>query len=201
MELALRVTGLVLIAAGLRWPMPPAVRWPTPRIAIALVGTALAIVSFALMGHTSVTPHRLAAAALLVLHLLVVAFWIGALWPLYRVTRDASPPVAGRLIDAFSQVAAWVVPVILIAGVGLAALLVPSLTTFQQPYGQLLLAKVVGFAILMGLATLNKWKYGPACATGETHAFRKAVLVEYLLICLVLAVTATMTTFYSPEVP
>jgi putative copper export protein len=55
------------------------------------------------------------------------------------------------------------------------------------------------FAVLMGLAALNKWRYGPACAAGEARAFRRTVIVEYVLVCLVLAVTATMTTFYSPE--
>lgn len=51
----------------------------------------------------------------------------------------------------------------------------------------------------MGLAALNKWRYGQACAAGQTRAFRRVVLVEYVLICMVLALTATMTMFYSPE--
>jgi putative copper export protein len=105
------------------------------------------------------------------------------------------------LIDTFSRVAAWVVPVILLAGVGLTVLLVPDWAVFKQPYGQLLLAKVALFAVLMALATLNKWTFGPACARGRTRAFKQAVAVEYVLICAVLAITAMMTTFYSPEAP
>jgi putative copper export protein len=92
------------------------------------------------------------------------------------------------------------VPLILLAGIGLTAVLVPSLSTFRQPYGQLLLVKVGLFAVLMAMASLNKWRFGPACAQGDTAAFKRTVLIEYVLICLVLAVTATMTTFYSPEV-
>jgi putative copper export protein len=105
------------------------------------------------------------------------------------------------VIDAFSRVAAWVVPVILLAGVGLTVLLVPSWAVFKQPYGLLLLAKVALFAVLMALATLNKWTFGPACAKGRTRAFKQSVVIEYVLICIVLIVTATMTTFYSPEAP
>jgi len=92
-----------------------------------------------------------------------------------------------------------VVPIILLAGIGLTALLLPSLAAFKQPYGQLLLAKVTGFAVLMAVASLNKWHFGPACAEGDTAAFKRTVAVEYVLICAVLAVTASMTTIYSPE--
>ena len=189
---ALRMVGLALVAVGLR-------RGAT--LAIGITGAVLAAASFALTGHTSVTAYRPAAAVLLTLHLLVVAFWLGSLWPLYLVAGREPPPVAARVIDAFSRVAAWVVPVILLAGVGLILVLVPNWAVFKQPYGQLLLTKVALFAVLMALATLNKWTLGPACARGRTRAFKQAVAAEYVLICAVLAVTAIMTTFYSPEAP
>jgi putative copper export protein len=185
----LRMVGLVLIAVGLRRGV----------LAIGITGAILATAAFTLTGHTSVTPYRPAAAALLTLHLLVVAFWLGSLWPLYLVAGREPLHRAAQVIDAFSRVAAWVVPVILLAGVGLTVLLVPSWAVFKQPYGQLLLAKVALFAVLMALATLNKWTFGPACAKGRTRAFKQAVAIEYVLICIVLAITATMTTFYSPE--
>ena len=188
---ALRMVGLALVAVGLRWRAP----------AVGIAGAVLAVAAFTLTGHTSVTPYRPAAAALLTLHLLVVAFWLGSLWPLYLAANREPPPIAAHLIDAFSRVAAWVVPVILLAGVGLTVLLVPNWAVFKQPYGQLLLAKGALFAVLMALATLNKWTFGPACASGRTRAFKQAVAVEYVLICAVLAITAVLTTFYSPEAP
>jgi putative copper export protein len=185
----LRMVGLVLIAVGLR----------RGALAVGITGAILATAAFTLTGHTSVTPYRPAAAALLTFHLLVVAFWLGSLWPLYLVAGREPPHRAAHVIDAFSRVAAWVVPVILLAGVGLTLLLVPSWAVFRQPYGQLLLAKVALFAVLMALATLNKWTFGPACAKGRTRAFKQALAIEYVLICIVLAITATLTTFYSPE--
>jgi putative copper export protein len=185
----LRMVGLVLIAVGLR----------RGALAVGITGAILATAAFTLTGHTSVTPYRPAAAALLTLHLLVVAFWLGSLWPLYLVAGRETPHRAAHVIDAFSRLSAWVVPVILLAGVGLTVLLVPSWAVFKQPYGQLLLAKVALFAVLMVLATLNRWTFGPACAKGRTRAFKQAVAIEYALICIVLAITATMTTFYSPE--
>jgi putative copper resistance protein D len=223
---AARVRGLVLVAVGLRRaaPLPQrkgaalartaavggggggalagaarlltGVRGP---LLIALVGALISTTAFTLVGHTSVTPHRLAAAGLLTLHLLVVAFWLGALWPLYLVAKQEQPAVTVRVIDSFSLAAAWVVPLILLAGVGLTAVLVPSLAVFWQPYGQLLLVKVSLFAVLMAMAAVNKWRFGPACAEGNTAAFERTVVIEYVLICVVLAVTAALTTFYSPE--
>lgn len=168
--------------------------------AISLVGALLSITAFTLVGHTSVAPHRLAAAALVTLHLLVVAFWLGALWPLYLAAKKEQRATTARVIDAFSLTAVWVVPLILLAGIGLTAVLVPSLAVFRQPYGQLLLLKVGLFAMLMAMASLNKWRFGPACAEGNTAAFERSVVIEYVLICAVLAITAALTTFYSPEV-
>jgi putative copper export protein len=211
---AARVVGMLLVAVGLRRAARPVqsadaasapaavasassgVRGP---LRISLIGTLLSITAFTLVGHTSVSPHHLAAAGLLTLHLLVVAFWLGALWPLYLTATKEQPAVTARVIDAFSLAAAWVVPLILLAGIGLTAVLVPSLAVFRQPYGQLLLVKVSAFAVLMAMASLNKWRFGPACSAGNTAAFKRTVVIEYVLICVVLAVTAAMTTFYSPE--
>jgi putative copper resistance protein D len=201
-----RAAGLVLIAAGLRWRevsrggSTPADGDSRAAVALAVSGTVVCIGSFALTGHTSVNSHR-AAAALLILHVTVVSFWMGSLWPLYLAPNREQRQSAARLIDAFSRTAAWLVPGILLAGAGLIAFLVPGLSTFKQPYGRLLLAKITVFALLMALAALNKWRFGPACAAGETRAFRQTVVVEYSLICLALAITATMTMFYSPEGP
>jgi copper resistance protein D len=185
---AARILGLILVMAGLRRSS-----------AIALLGTLVVITSFALMGHTATNTHRAAAAALITLHLLVIAFWLGSLWPLYLAAKQDPPATAGHLIERFSVTATWAVPLILLAGIGLSALLLPSLATFKQPYGQLLLAKLAGFAVLLAMASLNKYRFGPACAEGNTAAFARTVVIEYALICTVLTATAVMTTFFSPE--
>jgi putative copper resistance protein D len=196
---ACRVGGLLLLCVGLR---KDGTGSSAGSSLIGVFGAALAVCGFTLTGHTSDNPHRLAAAALLLIHLLVVAFWIGSLWPLYAATSRETPATAGRLIDTFSSVATWVVPAILVAGLALIWILVPGLATFSQPYGRLLLVKLALFAVLMALAALNKWRYGPGVGRGEAVAvrsFRRTVAIEYALICAVLAVTAVMTTFYSPE--
>jgi len=195
---AARMVGLALVAIGLRRYAAGSANAAGSTVA-ALLGTLLTIISFTLQGHTTTTPHRAAAAALVLLHLLVVAFWLGALWPLYMAAKKEPPAIAARVIDRFSSTAAWLVPLILLAGIGLAAILLPSLDTFRQAYGQLLLVKLAGFAVLMAMASLNKWSFGPACAAGNTAAFERTVIVEFILISVVLTATAIMTMFYSPD--
>ncbi len=192
---ALRIVGLVLIAFGMR-------RTTGPFVAVSVVGAIVAVASFPLTGHVSTHPDRWLLTPLLLIHLLIVAFWFGALWPLAVVSALEPPQTAGRVIEAFSATAIWLVPLILLAGSAIAVLLLSSLAALMQPYGELLLTKLVLFALLMVFAALNRWRFGPAIAVAEPQAatrFRRSVLAEYVLICGVFAVTAVMTTFFSPE--
>jgi putative copper export protein len=189
-----RLAGLLTIAIGLQVA--------SPRSTIAAIGGAvLAIGAFALTGHTSVNVHRGALAPLLMLHLLVVAFWFGALWPLYLASLRETPARASDIVERFTAVATWLVPVILLAGIVMAVLLLPNISALSEPYGRLLIAKAVGFAVLMGLAAANKWRLGPALVHGPVQGgrFRRSVAAEYVLISAVLTITAVMTSFFSPE--
>ncbi|HKT71777.1 MAG TPA: CopD family protein [Steroidobacteraceae bacterium] len=172
------------------------------RRTLAALGALLVPGSFFLAGHAMVSSHRFAASGLLYVHVLIVAFWFGALWPLQRVSAEEPPPLAASIIDAFSTTATWLVPVILVAGVGLAITLIPSVHVLTEPYGRLLIAKAALYGALLGLASLNKWRLAPGIGRSEARAaiaFRRSVVVEYALICVVLAMTAAMTTLYSPQ--
>jgi len=192
---AMRILGLLLIALGMRGD-------GDFRMACALIGATLAASSFILTGHTSVHAGRWILAPLLGIHLLVVAFWFGALAPLYLISLREPPAQAAKIIAAFSSVAAWLVPAILLAGILMAVMLIPELSVLGEPYGALLLAKVFGFAALMGLAAANKWRLGPAIASGDSRVarrLRQSIGTEYALIFAVIAITAIMTSLFSPE--
>src|SRR4029077_14399767 len=96
----------------------------------------------------------------------------------------------------------WLVPLIPLAGLGMAAVLLPDFAALLAPYGLLLGAKLMLFAALMGLAALNKLRLSPALARGEPAALprlRRSLAAEYVLICAVLSVTAALTGFFSPS--
>ncbi len=167
-----------------------------------ITGAVLVAASFTLTGHTSTSPWRWLLAPLLLTHLLIVAFWLGALWPLWLITRRESRERAARAVALFSAAAFWLVPLILVAGAAIALLLLPDLSALRQPYGELVLAKAALFALLLVLATLNKWRFGPALGGSNLSAgrtLRRVIVAEYVMIVVVLSVTAVMTTFFSPE--
>jgi copper resistance protein D len=190
----LRTVGLALIATTVR-------RGGRLARVPGVIGALLTIAAFLFVGHTATDSHRVLLGAALTVHLVVVALWFGALIPLCVVSGRESPSTAANLVEGFSRLALWLVPGILLAGVVMAASLIDRWAVFAEGYGLLLLAKVGTFAVLMVLAALNKWRYGPSLAATPKagFAFRRTVAIEYALICCVMIVTATMTTFFSPE--
>jgi putative copper export protein len=190
-----RTVGLLAIAATIRRPGKVST-------VVSLIGASAAVAGFLFVGHSAIHEQRAWLAPLLALHLAVVAFWFGSLLPLYAVSRTERAQVAADIVDDFSRIAIWLVPAIFLAGLGMALLLVERWATFREGYGLLLLAKIGGFAALMALAALNKWRYGPALAEGggaAVESFQRTVAIEYVLICAVLLATAVMTTLFSPE--
>ena len=186
-----RVLGAILLVCGLSGSFRPAQ-------VLAYGGALLVAASFALTGHTAVHPARWLLAPALATHLLIAALWLGALPALYLATSREQTGRAARLIEAFSRLAVWVVPLLAVAGIVMTLVLVPGLAVFAQPYGWLLLVKMTGFAVLMGLASANRWRLGPAVARGDTRALKGSLAAEYVLMVGVLAATATMTSLYSP---
>lgn len=167
-----------------------------------VIGAGIVAASFMLTGHTAANSLRWVLAPLLTVHVMIVAFWFGALIPLFVVCARETSAIAGQVTEAFSRVALRLVPGILVAGCLVGLVLVRHLAEFRTGYGLSLVAKFAGFVALMGFAALNKWHLGPAIAAGDgrtLRAFRRSLGLEYVLISAVLSITAAMTTFYSPE--
>ena len=185
--------GLVAVLAGLWQPGRNHARW-------ASLGGVIAVGGFLITGHTSTHALRAVLSPLLALHLLVVAFWFGALVPLALVIRLESRATAAGLLKRFSVIAGWLVPLILVAGLAMAWLLTGTLKVLGKPYGELLIVKLAGFGLLMLLAADNRWRLTPAYEEARSPtSLRRSLAAEYVLIVAVLSVTAVLTTFYSPE--
>jgi putative copper export protein len=187
----LRFMGLGTLALAL-WRAHPGLALPAALVALG---------SFLVSGHTLVDPHRVLLLPLLALHVGAAAFWFGALGCLRRPVLAAAGASYVALLQRFSARALWLVPLLALAGVLLAATLLPDWAALGRPYGLLLVMKATLFAVLMALAALNRQRLVPALSLGQPSAaarLRMTLRAEYLLVLAVLAVTACMTGAFSP---
>lgn len=168
----------------------------------ALLGTVTVCASFAFRGHVLAEP-RLVLGALLTIHLLGLAFWIGAFAPLFRLARQDDPTRAGVLADAFGRRAVGVVAMLAVAGAGLLVLLTGNpLDALALPYGQFFAIKVSVFVLLLWLAALNRFRLTPALLAGDSRAgarLQRSIGCEVAAVCVIALTTATLTTVSSPE--
>ena len=166
----------------------------------SLTGALLVAGSFAMVGHSLGDPRSM-LAALLVMHLLALAFWVGALAPLHRAAGQSG---SAALLHRFGIVASGTVATLSLAGLVFAWLMIGSLGgLFATAYGWTLIAKLVVVTGLLGLGANNKLRLVPALASGEPAAsvrLRRSIRVEAIAVALILLATATLTSITTPPV-
>ena len=143
------------------------------------------------------------AAAVLAIHVLAIAYWIGALWPLLHLTRGHEVDRAAIVLQRFGQIAIGVVAALLAAGAVLAWTMLESPgSLLRTGYGRLLALKLVFVIGLLTLAALNKLRLVPAFAGEQAAAassLRRSIAAEILLASAIFAATAALTTLVSPD--
>ena len=186
----LRVVGLSLLFVGLF----------LERIGIwiSIIGGISALWSFAQIGHVSGNKFALAEFALL-LHLLVIDFWIGILIPLKRLASSSSTYiVAAKIGHRFGIIASVTVPILIVMGGYMSYELVGTIAALTgTAYGQALIIKVVLVGSLLGLAAANKIRFIPALSAGDPNAAKRlsrSIIFEWIIISAVLCLTAVLTT-------
>lgn len=190
---ALRLVGLALILAVL-WRARTG-------LVLALIGACMASASFALRGHALSEPQMI-LGALITLHILCLAFWVGAFAPLARAARRDPPAQAGALAHEFGRRALWAVGLVVLAGVitlGLLGAATPS--ALSSPYGQMFAVKLVLFVGVIALAAVNKLTLTPAllaATPGAGARLRRSIGVEAGLVAGILVTTVALTTLSAP---
>ena len=155
-----RLVLAVILAACLACDRFPLARW------LALGSALCFIAAIAWTGHAGSTPGEmgnlhLAADAL---HLIVAATWVGGLVPLAlllaagrRNQGFAWASLARRATQSFSTLGIVSVGTLLVTGIVNAWILVGSIhALIVTGYGQLLVLKLVVFAIMLTLAAINR---------------------------------------------
>jgi len=167
---------------------------------IGLLGALLILGSFVVVGHAT-NVDQVGVSALLLIHLMTAAFWIGALRPLYIASLAFEPRDAAEIAHRFGVMASVAVPVLVVVGGVFAWLLVGTLSNlFESRYGQMLILKVLLVSAVLGLAALNKFRLVPAMMEGDqssVQSLKRSIKMEAGLIGIALLVTAVLTSVLS----
>ena len=117
-----------------------------------------------------------------VLHLLGAGGWLGGLLPLLLLVGSA-PPKAGALAARwFSPLGQWCIAALVLSSAVQGWILVATLPGLVgTAYGWMVLAKLALFAILLGFAAANRYRFAPALLQDHPVG-AKRVLVRSILL-------------------
>jgi putative copper export protein len=197
------VAGVVVAAVGLALGR----RGSAPGWSIAGVGTLVAALGPALTGHAIAGAVPGLAVVVDWLHVLGGGCWLGALLYVTGVGIGAArrTPTAGAsaraLVDAFSPVALASAGAVVASGAISAWLRLGSVAALTtSPYGQMLLRKLVVFAIVAALGAYNWKRSTPGLATeGGVARLRRAAALELAGGLVIVVLTAFLVTMPLPH--
>jgi copper transport protein len=175
---------LVAAATAAARPVWRAAPWvPGVAVAVAAVATSLA-------GHAWTTDQRGLAVAADVVHLLAATLWIGGVAALLLVIGHTAH--RARLGKRFSGAALAAAAAVGASGATSAVLQTGSVDAVTSTsYGQLAIAKVMGFALLLVLGWINRSRLVPALERSAAPLIG-SLRGEVLVAAAVLGVTAVL---------
>jgi copper transport protein len=182
--LAAAVLPPVLAGTGTRWR------------ALALAGLGAAgLTTWPLTGHAAESPLPAAIIAADVVHMAAMAVWLGGLVTLSAfLLRRAHPRVLGRILPAWSRLAALAVVWLVGAGTVQAVVQVGSVGALGgTAYGRLVLAKVAILALVLTAAAFARRMVRRSQVTADGPArLRRTVGIEVAATVVVLGLSAVL---------
>ena len=204
-------------------------RRPTTAAAMLAAAGSVAVATLVWSGHAGATEgamgtvHRISD----ILHMIAAAVWIGAIGaflllisPQHIRETPEGLRIAARSLDQFSLVGTICVLIIAATGLINSQLIVGVDNlgrSLGSPYGQLLLAKLALFALMLALAAAHRWRLTPALAAAVAGAdtesvdadpdpaiaaMRKSLIIEAAAALAILALVAwfgTLEPFVSTD--
>lgn len=159
-----------------------------PWLAGGLVVAAMA--TWPLSGHAWTTSPRWPAVLADLVHLAAVGVWVGGLFALGCTVRAATDQEA--VARRFSKLAVVTVVVVAVSGSLSAFWQLRSFDAlFDTGYGQLLIAKIAGFFVLVIIGSLNRALVA-SWADRSAQVLVRFVRAEVVVAVVVLALTAVM---------
>ena len=173
--------------------------WPFSRLAlmVASLGIASLIYSFSFTGHA--TEQAWYYQIIFFTHILIAAWWLGLLFPLWLVTRKATHQESNRILERFGELAAVAVLILIICGAWMSYVLTGWQDLFSSDYGFWLLVKLALVVVILVMAAYHKLHLVPLILKrGNTFLIQKSILMEKMIASSILVVTAIFTTFVGP---
>ncbi|GGR72034.1 hypothetical protein GCM10010169_14950 [Micromonospora fulviviridis] len=185
--------GLLAAAAFLLRPLFAGPVGRTDGLILAILGGA-ALFTWPLAGHPAASPAPAVSVVVDAVHLGSMAVWLGGLVMLaVFLLRRADERELDAILPIWSRWAALAVAALLLAGTvqGLIEVATPK-ALVDTTYGRLLLAKIVLFALVIGVAAYSRALVRRRTAAGCPGSMRRAVLAELAITAVVLGVSATL---------
>lgn len=170
-------------------------------IVLLTVAAVLIAIGFTVIGH-SVELNSF-ARAMLFLHVLAIACWVGAFYPLWRLCASADLALLQRTMHRFGLWGIGLVSVVVFTGGSLLWQLFDQPSDFvSTDYGIAVVVKLSLVAVIMFFAALHKFILVPNLAGDDAQQaqqrLKRSIALEALVGCFILATTAVLSSVLGP---
>jgi copper transport protein len=164
-------------------------------IRIVLVGIAVIALGamFIATGHVTTAEPRAVSRFALLVHVVCIAFWVGALAQLLILMQKETCDV-GRAVKRFSRIIPLPVAALIASGAIVAVFQLDRVDAlWRTDYGNVLTIKLAILLAVFGIAAVNRFVLTPALLGGSDQARRQfsgTLIAELALVLMVLAIVA-----------
>ena len=196
-RLGILAAAAILLVGLLREPVDPPEAGTGPgrtdQLLLVVLGVA-GLVTWPLAGHPAASPAPAISVVVDAVHVGSMAVWLGGLVMLAGfLLRQADERELGAILPVWSRWAAAAVCALLLAGTVQALIEVGTPgALFSTAYGQLVVAKVVLFLLVVGVAAYSRQLVRRRTAAGAPGRMKRAVWAELAITAIVLAVSAAL---------
>lgn len=154
--------------------------------------------SFTFVGHSADIGGG--AKWLIVFHVVAMAWWIGALYPLWLSCQLLQSAALYQLMCLWGKIALFMVGLLIVCGISLLFLFLANpLELFTSQYGQVMLLKLILVVTILLIAAYHKLHLVEEVqAEASNHKLQKSIKNEMLIAVMILAVTAMLSYVLGP---
>ncbi|MEX1032060.1 MAG: CopD family protein [Cellvibrionaceae bacterium] len=163
------------------------------------LGSVSLLLSFSLAGHLA--EQKFLTRLTLALHVLAMALWLGALYPLLHLMRSEGPAQAQPTMKRFGRLAVGIVGLLVACGIWLGLVLIPDFgSLLSTGHGRTLGIKLFLVGLLLLLAAGNKWFWVPRLPESKASSgLSISIRGELALGILILIATAVLANLVGPH--